>query len=235
MKKKAIFFDLDNTLCNEREPREEAIKALHKVFNEHHKMGSKEFERLYNASRAEIQKEIPGTASSFNRALYLKRLFEKTHNRVDPTLILKMYDVYWKAYLSNLKPFEDAIPMLKQLKSMGMRTAIITNLTLHIQLRKLERLGISEYIDVFVVSEEVLCNKPHPGPFNFALNKMKLKPDEVMMVGDRIDSDIEGANAAGIDSVLISKESVEDFPEGDLRKPDPVINNLKELLDLVKS
>jgi putative hydrolase of the HAD superfamily len=234
MKKKAVFFDLDNTLCNQFKPLEESKKVAHRVFNKHHKIGFKEFDRLYSASRDEMDKELPGTAASHNRALHFKRVFEKTHTTFDPTLILKMYEAYWNAYLDNIKVFPETIPVLKELKKRGIKTAIITNLTLHIQLRKLERLGISDYIDVLVTSEEAGRDKPHPSPFNFALNKMNLKPDEVIMVGDSIYFDIEGANASGIDSVLILKEKKNNLSEGDLRKPKHVIKNLMELLDILK-
>jgi putative hydrolase of the HAD superfamily len=234
MKKKAVFFDLDKTLYDNVKPREGATKAVYKVFSEHHKITFEEFYGIYGRCRSEIHKELQGTASSFNRALYFKRLFEETHTTFDPTLILKMYETYWNTFLSNIKPFPETVPMLKELKKMGVKTAIITNLTVYTQLRKVERLGISEYIDLFVTSEEAGKNKPHPAPFNFTLNKMNLRAKEAMMVGDRVDSDIEGANAAGIDSVLITKEDVEDFPEGDPRKPDHVIKNLMDLLKLVK-
>ena len=232
--KKAVFFDLDNTLYANQKPREEAIKAVYSLFNKHHRISFEEFDRLYLASKSEIQKEIPGTASSFNRALYFKRLFEKTHSTFDPTLVIKMYNTYWKTFLDNIKPFPETIPLLKELRKRGMKIVIITNLTVYTQLRKLEALGISKYIDLFVTSEEAGCNKPHPGPFNYALNRMNLKPGEVIMVGDMADTDIEGANAAGIESVLIAEDGTEDFPDGDSRKPTHVIRNLKELLPLLK-
>jgi putative hydrolase of the HAD superfamily len=234
MKKKAILFDLDHTLYDEITPHKIALKEVHKVFTKHHKIGFEEFKRLFYLVRDEIKRELIGTAASHNRVLYFQRVIEKTHNTVDPTLILKLYDTLSGTYFKNIKPFPEAIPVLKELRKKGLKIAIVTNQTAHVQLRKLEKLGFTEYVDVLVTSEEAGRDKPHPAPFIFALHKMNLKPDEVMMVGDIIDSDIEGANAAGIDSVLIATREVRDFPEGDLRKPDHVIKNLMDLLKLVK-
>ncbi|MHA2065757.1 MAG: hypothetical protein ACXABY_15375, partial [Candidatus Thorarchaeota archaeon] len=111
MKKKAILFDLDHTLYDEITPYKIALKAVHRVFNEHHKITFEEFERLFYLVRDEIKRELIGTAASQNRVIYLKRVIEKTHNTVDPTLTLKLYDTLSSTYLKNIKPFPEAIPV----------------------------------------------------------------------------------------------------------------------------
>ena len=52
-------------------------------------------------------------------------------------------------------------------------------------------------------SEAMLIGKPSPDFFKAALSDMQLNQHEVLMVGDDIDSDIEGAQQAGISGILV--------------------------------
>ncbi|MDI6721872.1 MAG: HAD hydrolase-like protein, partial [Candidatus Aenigmarchaeota archaeon] len=72
--------------------------------------------------------------------------------------------------------------------------------------------------------------KPHPSVFLLALNKLGLLPGDVVAVGDDIRSDMEGANAVGIDTVLLIKGTYSELPEEDYRKPKFVIRRIPELL-----
>lgn len=48
-----------------------------------------------------------------------------------------------------------------------------------------------------------VVGKPFPRSYRIALDRLGLQPDEVLAIGDRLDTDIEGANAAGLPSVLV--------------------------------
>ncbi len=52
------------------------------------------------------------------------------------------------------------------------------------------------------VSPDVV-GKPFPRSYQIALERLGLPADEVLAVGDRLDTDIEGANAAGLPSALV--------------------------------
>lgn len=58
-----------------------------------------------------------------------------------------------------------------------------------------------------VTSEEAGSEKPHSTMFLLTLNKLDLKPSDILMVGDNTISDIEDANSVGIDTVLLKKEN----------------------------
>lgn len=47
------------------------------------------------------------------------------------------------------------------------------------------------------------AGKPSPAAFEVALDVLGLPAERVLMIGDRIDTDIAGARAAGVDSVLV--------------------------------
>ncbi len=234
MEKKAILFDLDNTLYNYDLVHEKALKEVHRILNRRLNIGLKEFLRLYGISKTEIHRELSGTASSHNRILYFQRMIEKTEKTVEPGIILKMYNAYWDSLLKNMRLYKGVLSLFKELKRRNIKIGIVSNLTTHIQLRKLHKLGLSEYIDILVTSEEAGREKPHPSMFLFALNKLRVLPSEVLAVGDDPKTDIEGANAVGIDTVLLVKNVQAKLPKEDYRKPDFIIKDISELSDVLE-
>ena len=60
--------------------------------------------------------------------------------------------------------------------------------------------------DIFT-SEDTKSYKPRSELFEYALSKTKMKPDEVVHIGDSLGSDIDGANAVGIKAVWINRSN----------------------------
>jgi putative hydrolase of the HAD superfamily len=90
------------------------------------------------------------------------------------------------------------------------------------------------YFDQIVISGEYGKGKPDPGIFEYALTLMKLKKEEVLMVGDNLMTDILGANRTGIRSVWINrhdKERNEIIPTYEIKHLEelfPILEQLNE-------
>lgn len=233
MVKKAVLFDLDNTLYDYDTPHKTALKKVYQTLRSKIKITEKEFGRLFDISKKEIHRELAGTASSHNRILYFQRLIEKTHSTVEPGLILKLYSAYWDTLLSNMKPGKDVVKTLKTLQKNKIKIAVVSDLTTHIQLRKIKKLGLTKYIDYLVTSEEAGSEKPHSIMFLLALNKLGLKPEEAFMVGDNTINDIEGANSVGMDTVLIKRGNLAKKSKESYQKPNYVIREIGELINIL--
>lgn len=94
----------------------------------------------------------------------------------------------------------------------------------------LHNLGLDQYFDVIITSVDVGYEKPHEEIFRVALQELGLQPSEVVMVGDRIEKDVVGANRLGIASILCKWN--DRYPEqikGEIEKPTYSIHSLKEL------
>lgn len=50
---------------------------------------------------------------------------------------------------------------------------------------------------------DVIVGKPSPIAYRIALDKIGHSPEEILMIGDRLETDILGANCAGTDSALL--------------------------------
>lgn len=79
-------------------------------------------------------------------------------------------------------------------------------------------------------SEAVLIGKPSPAFFQVALDDMGLTKDEVLMIGDDIDSDVGGAQEAGLKAVLVRTGKYRQaYAEASAIKPDYVIDSITAL------
>lgn len=79
---------------------------------------------------------------------------------------------------------------------------------------------------------DLVTGKPHAPAFEIALQRLGLPPEEVLMVGDRLDTDIEGANRAGLATALVltgvhGRADLEGAPQE--QQPDHVVDTLVDL------
>jgi HAD superfamily hydrolase (TIGR01450 family) len=79
---------------------------------------------------------------------------------------------------------------------------------------------------------DVFVGKPEPGQFLAAARRAGVEPARVLVVGDRLDTDIEGAHNAGMDSLLVltgvsSRADLDATPPG--RRPTHVAEDLSGL------
>lgn len=63
---------------------------------------------------------------------------------------------------------------------------------------KLKKHGILQYFDVIIGSDDVGLYKPDPEIFKLAVKKSGVLPENILMVGDRLDNDIYPAKKAGM-------------------------------------
>ena len=67
------------------------------------------------------------------------------------------------------------------------------------QQRKLDKSGLIRLFDGVFISEQVGAEKPSPDFFRAVFNHVgPIAPEEVLIVGDSLTSDIQGGNNAGI-------------------------------------
>ncbi len=88
--------------------------------------------------------------------------------------------------------------------------------------------------DIVVFSEQERVYKPHPALFERALERLDLRPDEVMYAGDSPIEDVEGASDAGIPSVWVNRDG-SDWPLGEEVQPTYEVADLLGLVDIVGS
>lgn len=82
---------------------------------------------------------------------------------------------------------------------------------------------------------DLLVGKPEPHILNAAMERMGCSPEECLMVGDSLDTDIPAAHAAGVRSVLVlSGTSTLQDAERAAKKPWRVIGSIADLIPMLE-
>ena len=104
--------------------------------------------------------------------------------------------------------------------------------------RFLDRAGIGRFFAWVVTSVDAGFRKPAPQFFDFALRKCGLARDEVLFVGNQLNTDIAGGREYGIRTVWLSggvyRSADETLPVHDVR-PTHRIHTLRQLPSLLES
>ena len=97
---------------------------------------------------------------------------------------------------------------IEKLHRAGVKIALCTDMTAHIQYRKIKHLGLNKFIDSMVTSEETGLEKPARIMFELALKKLNVKAAETAYFGDSPERDMAGAKKAGITPFLYTGEKI---------------------------
>lgn len=234
MHKKAVLFDLDNTLYHYDPCNLKGLAAAHRLLQERNvEIAFEQFLKLHYDIRGRLEQELPNQAAWHNRVLYFKEIVETLTDKSDAGLMLDLYGAYTRRFLESMEPNPDTHEVLGVL-GREYRLALVTNQTTLAQLEKLHRLGISHYFSAIVTSEEVGTEKPNPEIFRFALDKLEVSADEAVMVGDHFKGDVLGARSAGIEAYLLIQYATDyaTGPLADLPK-EGCLNRLRDLLPIL--
>jgi len=131
---------------------------------------------------------------------------------------------------------EGVFEVLETMRKDGYRIAMIANGDSAGARNIIAACGLEDYFDVVVISEEVGIEKPDKQVFQVALDKLGVEAENAVMVGNRIDADIVGANRIGMKSVWFRwNDRYEEIIGSEDKKPDFIIKRLSELPGILSS
>jgi HAD superfamily hydrolase (TIGR01549 family) len=96
--------------------------------------------------------------------------------------------------------------MLENLQEKGYRLFAASNSFGHLQRSRLEHAGILHFFEDTYISMDIGYDKPDIRFYQEALRRCGLQPDEVLMIGDSMTTDVLGARAAGIDALFFDRQ-----------------------------
>jgi HAD superfamily hydrolase (TIGR01509 family) len=105
--------------------------------------------------------------------------------------------------------------LLDSLRSRGIKTGLVANSwpdPARLLRADVDAFGLAGLLDVIVFSEEVGYRKPQPEIFLHALAELGVDPENAMFVGDRLDTDVQGAAQVGMATVQALWFRADDTP-----------------------
>jgi putative hydrolase of the HAD superfamily len=128
-----------------------------------------------------------------------------------------------------------AAPVLRALRRRGLRTAVISDCWYELPVL-LPRLPVHQLLDTCVFSVEVGRCKPDPAMYLTACERLGVRPDECLYIGDGGSRELTGAQAVGMSAVRLASPDLADHlsfaPDEEFRGPSVVsLSDLLPMLD----
>lgn len=150
--------------------------------------------------------------------------------------VRKAVDAFFEGYLRSMRLRDCAKRALDEL-SINYKLGLISNFT-HAPVveEAIRALELSRYFSVVLISDEVGLRKPHPAIFRTALERLVVRAEEAVFIGDSPKEDVEGAKGVGMKAILVLSQF---FTIEDLRsvsaKPDLIVERLCDLPQAVRT
>jgi putative hydrolase of the HAD superfamily len=221
-----LFFDADNTLFDYEAAETYALRSTCEAFG---LQFDDEVLQRYKAINAEMwrdfeQGEIKAEEINLQRFDRFLSGFYSSSDGSD----------FSRSYLSFLSKAVFMIPGALEVVrgcSTSAQLVLLTNGLESVQKSRLSRSPLKDYFTSIVISEEVGYRKPQPEIFEIAASALNgFDKSDVLMVGDSLSSDIQGAMNYGIDSCWYNPAD-ERLPAE--YHPRYCISRLEELLPIV--
>ena len=188
---KGIILDLDDTIYNYKNTHTISLTCVLNFMRERFNIIGIDLEKVYNTISTNLKYELNNTASSHNKSIYFKQLLEFL--KLDISILYDINTLYWNTFFDNITLFDGVKDFLLWNKKLNIKIAILTDYECEYQIQKLNKLGITEYVDLIITSEEIGIEKPSFQMFQTIIRKLDLKSEEIIMIGDSFDKDIIGA------------------------------------------
>jgi putative hydrolase of the HAD superfamily len=197
---KGVIFDFWGTLVENGtySPMKQTYKILNvrlpfSVFVE-------KFERIFmtkkHSSKAEAFKEVC-----------------KEFNVTPNNFVIDKLVGLWNKNMLLAEPYDDVVDVLEELKKRGLKIILLCNASENNVEPVLEKFDLRRLFDLVFLSFEEGLLKNDKLFYEKALKKLKLNKKDVIVVGDSVQSDIKGAENAGLKGVLIDRKNSRDYPD----------------------
>jgi len=205
-KLKAVIFDMDGVIVNNHEYHTRAWFAFCKKFN-------------ISTSRKELLSMFGGTNKDVLEQMFGRPL-EK--NELDK-LASQKEKLYREIYNNDIIETSGLTSFLERIKFDGLLIGLATSAPPSNVSFVLGSLDIKSYFTVIVDDSEIINGKPHPETYNRAISKLKLTPENCIVIEDSVRG-IKSARAAGTkvigiattnskDELLLAHHVIESFNE----------------------
>ena len=187
---KGVIFDLDNTLLDFMKMKEVAVKSAIKGM----------IEAGLEIDEKESYKDIVSIYEKFgweNQKVF-DVFLNKSIGYVDNKFLAAGIVAYRRAREANLLAYPNVNRTLVSLTKLGIKLAVVSDAPSREAWMRIYYLNLYHFFDAVITFDDSGERKPSSKPFEMALNKLQLKPEDSLMIGDWPERDVVGAKQIGI-------------------------------------
>ena len=191
---RAIIFDLDNTLVDFMAMKDAAIEGAALAMID---AGLKMPKHIVKEKIFEVYEE-EGIEDQQVFDKFLARELGDIDYRIHAAGIIG----YRRAREAALVLYPHVRLVLMELMKRGMKLAVLSDAPRLQAWLRLCQLNLHHIFDIVITFEDTKKKKPAPEPFELALQRLRVAPEEAIMVGDWAERDIYGAKLLKIRTIF---------------------------------
>ena len=214
---RGVVFDLDNTLLQSRLGAAAGLRVAASEISKELKEHGLPFSRLQVLRKLNVierERRAPSSGlvprNLYDRDNWWKLLLRNIHAaQVNGPWLHETTMQYWRAYQGSSPPFPDAESTVRTLKQQGCRLAIVSDSdgTRGMKKKRVDAVPFRQLFEFAVVAgEDTPKVKPSKAPFRMVARKLDLTPERCAYVGDNPQTDIAGAKAVGMTTILVKRK-----------------------------
>lgn len=227
---KALLTDLDDTLITSGLVYDKSLRHASDFLSAKYNLDKEKFYKLASSKYTIVAQNFPTVHTRHSRILLFRMALDEVVGKYDLGLLPEVEDIYWNHFLKHVKLFPEVKSTFEKLREKGIKIAIVSDGDLSMRIQKVKAVGLLNYVDEIVASEEVIFEKPFSAIFTLALSKLKAEPHHTIMVGNDYKHDVRGAQLLGIRGGIFAPNKDANVLKNHEVKPDFVIHRFSELL-----
>lgn len=199
---KAILFDLDDTLIETSRAGEVALQKTGEFLKTKLSLNDDKIGIICDKFKLKLKHgssdQTPGTSQDDVRVCHWEESIAETIGNCSVSDVASQCYYLWKnSRLEALSLTPEVRDLLKQLRSRH-KLLLLTNGDAETQREKVEAVKCEEFFDAVVIAGDYAEQKPFPSIFQLCFSKLGVEAQDCVMVGDSLDSDIQGGVNAGV-------------------------------------
>lgn len=202
-----LAMDLDDTMYGYESCHRVAQAAAEQAISEKYSLDDGTVRELMTQARLDTKSRMGSLASSHSRLLYFKLTLEKLGLANHLDFALQLEASYWGNFLRAMTRSAGLTELLELCRQEAIPVYVMTDLTTQVQIKKLSRLDVLDYISGLVSSEEVGSDKPAGDFFAYARENLGLPAGSGWVVGDDSVKDGGLAEASASEFYLVERQT----------------------------
>jgi putative hydrolase of the HAD superfamily len=236
---KAVLFDFDDTIEDFKAAKVYAhAKVAKRMLESYGVYEQTTIKLLQDIDKKFSVKGVHSKPLLYDRHLWFKDYFKNIGVEVSKADIDGFVNLYWRFIIEGAKPMPNAQRVLRELKK-EYKTAVMSDSD-GIKRFKVERAktcGLFSLIDLFLTSDDVGVNKPAIKFYSRIFEKLGVRAEECVMVGDKPQVDLKLAKELGMKTVWMKHgdwakrqgKNHFDYVDYSIRDLDQLLKIMKEL------
>jgi putative hydrolase of the HAD superfamily len=151
------------------------------------------------------------------------------HPRLSDDLANRIADRFNRYREEEMFVFPGAHEAIDELKTLGVKLALVTNGAADTQRAKVERFALAHRFDHVQIEGEHGFGKPDERAYLHAMKALGVTARETWMIGDNLEWEVEAPQRLGIYAIWMDVHG-DGLPQGSTVKPDRIIRSLTELV-----